>query len=495
MPAIQVKRILYLAHDQLHRKYGVLKNADPQTDAVVLVESRRMVTGRPWHPERLFLILSAARHFAQELQSEGFSVEYIKAESTVDGLRQAHRVFGSLPIFAAEASSHRQLSQLGDFGIQWVENDFFVTSRKHFEEWAKQQKSFKMENFYRAQRLRLGILVEAGNPVGGQWNFDEDNRLPPPKNHEWPKPLEFDRDDIDLEVANELGHKATRTWATTRAGAIEQLKHFVNLSLDHFGPYEDAVSKESWSMHHSLLSPYLNLGLLNPREVVAAVLREYHEGRARLESVEAIIRQIIGWREYINGMYWHLGEDYKNLNALDAQRSLPPMFGNSSKTKMNCMSSVLGDVEKRGWTHHIPRLMLLSNLALTAGVRPQEFLDWMREQFVDAADWVMVPNIIGMATYADGGKLMTKPYAAGGAYVSRMTEYCKGCAYNPKERTGETACPLTTLYWDFIDRNSENFRNNHRMFRSIQGLQRLEDRPALALRAKVVLQRLSDGTL
>jgi deoxyribodipyrimidine photolyase-related protein len=342
--------------------------------------------------------------------------------------------------------------------------------------------------------MRLGILMDEGKPEGGRWNFDHDNRLPPPKNYEWPPYLEHERDDIDREVGEQLGHTVTTTWATTRAGALAQLDYFIQHHLAGFGPYEDAISKDNWAMHHSLLSPYLNNGLLSPEDVLHAVIRAYRAGEAPIESTEAIVRQIIGWREYINGMYWFLGEDYRNLNGLEAGRPLLPVFRDSSKTDMNCVRSVVADVEERAWVHHIPRLMILSNLALVTGVNPQEFLDWMREQFIDAADWVMVPNIIGMATHADGGLLMTKPYAAGGAYVKRMTEYCGGCRFNPAKRTGDDACPFTTLYWDFLDRHRDTLKGNHRMAQQLAGLNRLSDLDAVRERAQEVLKTLSEGS-
>jgi deoxyribodipyrimidine photolyase-related protein len=296
-------------------------------------------------------------------------------------------------------------------------------------------------------------------------------------------------------VAKQLDYVPTSTWATTRAGALKQLDYFIENSLKGFGPYEDAITKENWALHHSLLSPYLNNGLLHAREVIAAVLKAFEAGEGPIESVEAFVRQVIGWREYINGMYWFLGEDYRNENQLGANRPLLPLFRDSSKTKMNCVGSVVADVEARSWTHHIPRLMVLSNLALTTGVNPQEFLDWMREQFIDAADWVMVPNIIGMATHADGGKLMTKPYASGGAYLNKMTDHCKGCFYDSKKRTGDDACPFTTLYWDFLDRHKDAFKKNHRMFQQMSGLNRLSDLPEVRERASVVLRGLDAGQI
>ena len=490
-----MKRILYVAFDHLDFRRGVLKGADPANDVVVLVESQRMITGRPWHKERLFFLISSARHFQAELQARGFESRYIKAATTVAGLKQAREEFGDLPIFAAEPSSFRQLATLREFGVDCVENDFFLTSREDFALWASAQKTYVMENFYRAQRLRLGILVNRKDPVGGQWNFDADNRLPPPKNCSWPPYLEHLRDELDRQVAAELEFEPTATWATTRAGALAQLANFIEHHLDGFGPYEDAVAKDNWALHHSLLSPYLNNGLISAEEVVAAALAAYEKGQARIQSVEAFVRQVIGWREYINGMYWFLGEDYKYLNGLGAQGELLPVFTDSQQTRMNCVGSVVEAVEQRSWVHHIPRLMILSNLALITGTNPQLFLDWMREQFIDAAEWVMVPNIIGMGVHADGGKLMTKPYAAGGAYISRMTEYCKGCAYDPKKRVGNDACPFTTLYWDFLDRHREEFVKNHRMSQQVYGLNRLGDLPEIRLRAAEVLSGLKAGII
>ncbi len=491
----QPTRLLYVAHDHLNFDHGVLKSADSNTDALVLVESQRMIAGRPWHKERLFFLLSSARHFAAEAQARGFTVRYIQAPTTIDGLKAARAEFGNLPIHCAEPSSFRQYQQLKDFGVEFVENDLFLTTRALFDLWAQKQKSFVMENFYRAQRVRLGILVSNGEPEGGRWNYDAENRLPPPKNYTWPAYLEHGRDDIDAQVATQLEHKPTNAWATTREGALSQLANFIEHHLAGFGPYEDAVAADNWALHHSLLSPYLNNGLLHASEVVSAVVDAYRAGRAPIESVEAFVRQVIGWREYINGMYWFLGEDYRNLNRLNADRKLLPLFNDSSKTQMNCVRSVVADVEARAWTHHIPRLMILSNLALVTGTNPQQFLDWMREQFIDAAEWVMVPNIIGMATHADGGLLMTKPYAAGGAYLSRMTQHCKPCVYDPKKRVGTDACPFTTLYWDFLERHKDTFVKNHRMSQQVFGLKRLSDLPELQERAQEVLAGLDAGTI
>jgi deoxyribodipyrimidine photolyase-related protein len=487
--------LIFIPFDHLNNHYGALKNANPKTDLIAIVESKRMTTGRAWNKQRLYFFISSARHFAKELEAAGFEVHYKKSADTPTGLKAIQKETGIKQLVCAEPSSFVQYRQLKELGAEFVENDFFLTSRTLFTAWAETQKSFVMENFYRKQRLRLGILVKDGKPEGDAWNFDADNRLPPPKNYSWEKYPETTPDAIDKEVAKELGMDPSSYWETTRAGALERLKEFVDKHLEEFGPYEDAVTTESWSLHHSVISPYLNNGLLHPSEVVSAVVAKYKKGGIPLNSVEGFVRQIIGWREYINGMYWFLGEDYKQANGLKAKRKLLPLFVEPSKTKMNCVAQEVDAVLNRGWTHHIPRLMILSNLALITGTNPQEFLDWMREQFVDASEWVMVPNVIGMGVHADGGKMMTKPYAAGGAYISRMTNYCKGCAYNPKERTGETACPFTTLYWDFLDRNSEAFAKNHRMFQQNNGLKRLSDLPEVRTRAQQVLKGLDKGEI
>ena len=488
-------RIIYIPFDHLHRKFGALKDADPKTDVIAFVESKRMTTGRNWHKERLFFLISSARHFAKDLEAEGFNVEYVKADTTTAGLAMIQAKYKELSIVCAEPSSFTQTTQLAQCGVEFVENDFFLTPRPLFKLWAEKQKSFLMESFYRAQRIRLGILVEGKDPVGGSWNFDKENRLPPPKKYEGPEYLEHPRDEIDAQVAQELNHTPTTTWATTRSGALAQLKNFIDNHFAEFGPLEDAMTTDNWALHHSLLSPYLNNNLLHPSEVIHAAIKAFNAGKIPIESAEGFIRQVIGWREYVNGMYWFLGPDYRNNNQLGATRKLLPLFNDPDATQMNCMKTTISDINARAWAHHIPRLMLLSNLALITQTNPQEFLDWMREVFIDATEWVMVPNVIGMGVHADGGQMMTKPYAAGGAYISRMSNYCKSCLYNPKLRTGETACPFTTLYWDFLDHHKEQFAKNHRMSQQVYGLNRLSDLPELKLRAQQVLEGLEKGLI
>jgi deoxyribodipyrimidine photolyase-related protein len=495
----KVKRIIYVSHDQLNVEYGGLAKADKKSDLVLFVESARMIKGRKWHAHRLHFIISSAQHFSAELKEKGFTVEYLKAENTAAGIEETKKKYKISEVIAAQPSSFRLLNALSKLNVKFVDNDFFLTPRALFHSWAVEQKSFKMETFYRKQRVRLNLLMKGDKPIGDKWNHDADNQLPPPKNYSWPKYLKHEFDQIDEAVWLELksldliGGKPSGDFATTRQGALKQLSHFLKYSFAEFGPYEDAIALDSWSLHHSLLSPYLNNGLLHPSEVIAAAIKVFNKEKISISSCEGFIRQIIGWREYVNGMYWFLGEKYKNVNHFSANRKLLPLFSDPDKTEMNCVKSTIDDIHKRAWVHHIPRLMILSNLALMTEINPQEFFEWMREVFIDATDWVMVPNIIGMGLYADGGVMMTKPYAAGGAYISRMSNYCKPCKFDPKLRSGDNACPFTTLYWDFMDRNKDEFVKNHRMSQQVFGLKRLKDLPETRKRAQEILELLSAG--
>ena len=448
--------------------------------------------------------MATREHFLQELREEGFTVIFIHSKDTAAGITQFRKDFPGSELIAAQPSSHKQLQQFQELEITLLPNDFFLTPRPLFAQWAQGQKSLVMENFYRAQRLRLNILMEGSEPVGGRWNYDAENRLPPPKGeHQWPSYLRHTRDEIDQRVLQEIterslpvfGDAPDSTWGTTRQAALKQLNHFLDKAFMEFGAYEDAMTTQSWAVNHSLLSPYLNVGLLHAEEVVAAALKRFKKGDIPLAGAEGFIRQIIGWREYINGLYWYFGDLYRSENSLAATRPLLPLYEDSNKTQMKCVSTNVRDIEARAWVHHIPRLMVLSNLALITGTSPQEFLDWMRRAFIDAADWVMVPNVIGMSLHADGGKLATKPYASGGSYISKMSDYCKNCVFDPKKRVGEDACPFTTLYWDFLARHRDRFAKNHRMAQQLAGINRLSDLPQLQERAAEVLELLSRGEL
>jgi deoxyribodipyrimidine photolyase-related protein len=362
-----------------------------------------------------------------------------------------------------------------------------------------------MEDFYRWQRLRLGVLIDQTSsgpePVGGQWNYDHDNREPPPRDgRAWPAITRFGLDEIDRDVLATLptsayGADPDGTWPVTRQQALVRLDEFVTTGLASFGAHEDAMLRDEWKLAHSVLASSLNIGLLHPSEVVAAAERAYRNGDAPINSVEGFVRQIIGWREYVWGVYWLWMPGYDALNMLNVTRPVPPAFRGESSTEMACVASAIASVHDRAYAHHIQRLMVLGNLALTAGVDPKAMTDWMRESFVDAADWVMLPNVVGMALHADGGMMATKPYASGGAYINKMSDSCKSCRFDPKQRVSPDACPFTTLYWDFLARNADAFANNHRMFRPLASMRQLKDLDAVRERAVEVLGLLDRGEL
>lgn len=467
---------IWVFGDQLNRAIGAMATADPKVHRVLLVTAADKIDSRPWHPARVKLITGAIAAFADELRKEGFIVDHRHATSMRAGVREHQAEFSPSHITVTEPNSVTARTLVGELGCRVVRSNQFLTHPDDFSVWAATRKSFKMEDFYRWQRRRLGYLMDGDDPVGGEWNYDEQNRERPPKDgHDrWPVPVDV--------------------WATTRAGALERLEFFVTKVLPMFGPHEDAMLADNWHLAHSVLSPYLNLGLLLPAEVCDRVADEFRAGRVPINSAEGFIRQIIGWREYVWNLYWRWMPEYAALNSLNADLELPPVFTGGT-TKMNCVGGILSDLQSRGWVHHIPRLMVLGNLALIAGINPQQFTRWMWDSFVDAAEWVMVPNVIGMSLHADGGQMASKPYAAGGAYIDRMSNYCKGCAYDRTKRVGEDACPFTTLYWDFMLRHADRFVKNPRMSTQVRAAQKLGDADEVRNRAREVITRLRLGQL
>ena len=493
---------VWVLGDQLNVALAALNDADPGTHRVLFVESEAKLASRRWHLQRAHFVISSMRHFASELRAAGFEVDERRSASLAAGLGEHRAEFAPERVVATEPASRDGLALLHRLDVEVIRSNQFLCHYDEFASWADGRKSFTMEHFYRWQRRRLGVLMDGAVPAGGRWNFDAENRQPPPKDAmgRWPTPLSDELDAIDRDVIEQLrphtwGAPPDGTWATTRRGALARLDHFVDNLLPHFGPHEDAMTTDSWHLAHSLLSPYLNVGLLLPGEVCDAAEDAYRAGRVPLASAEGFIRQIIGWREYVWGVYWLWGPEYANSNELNAHRPLPPAFVGAAPTQMRCVQHTLGTLHDRGWLHHIQRLMILGNLALLAGVEPTAMTRWMWAGFVDGAEWVMVPNVVGMSLHADGGKMATKPYASGGAYIDRMSDYCRGCRFDRKQRTGEDACPFTTLYWDFIARHAERFERNPRMIRQVRAAQKLNDLPAVRSRAVEVIARLESGDL
>ena len=357
-----------------------------------------------------------------------------------------------------------------------------------------------MELFYREGRKRFGVLMsDDGQPLGGQWNYDQENRKAPPKGLVGPEPLVFEPDAITRAViakvdqlAQELeadadpglpGSSAPFGWAVSRSQALAVLEHFIDTRLDGFGPFQDAMVSGQPTLWHALLSPYLNIGLLHPLEVIRRLEQAGLERGTPLACLEGVIRQILGWREYTHGLYWWFGADYPARNHFGANRPLPAWLEQLGGSGMACMDTVLAELEVSGYAHHIQRLMVLANYGLIAGLDPQAFTAWFHRMFIDGYDWVMQTNVLGMGMFADGGMLASKPYAASGNYINRMSSYCKGCSYNPKQRTGPDACPFNALYWDFLARNQEGLRRNHRMGLVMKQLEKISAEELAAIRA------------
>ena len=487
--------------DQLSMDHGPLRDRDPTSTRVLLVESMAKVEAKRWHRQRLHLVLASMRKFADELRNAGFDVDYRQASTLRQGLADHRARFSPSAVTAMAPMSWDGEAMLGSAGVEVVPNVQFLCDRESFASWADQRKSFKMEDFYRWRRTETGVLMDSDQPAGGRWNFDHDNREPPPKDGRgWPRIQPFELDATDRAVIAEMpgdcwGDEPHGLWPTTRSQALLRLDEFISQALPVFGPHEDAMLKGEWKLAHSVLASSLNLGLLHPAEVVDAAELAYRRGRVPIASAEGFIRQVMGWREYVWGLYWHWMPDYRDVNSLDATRSLPPAFTGGADTEMACVRQTLENLSTNGWTHHIERLMILGNLFLITGVRPQEVVDWMWASFVDGAEWVMLPNVLGMALHADGGRMATKPYAAGGAYINRMSDHCKGCRFDPKRRTGDDACPYTTLYWDFLARNEGRLRSNHRLGNQLGGMRKLKDLDETRARAAEVLVRLDAGEL
>jgi deoxyribodipyrimidine photolyase-related protein len=457
---------------------------------ILLVEATSALRRRRYHRQKLHLVLSAVRHAAADL---GERATLIRAGTYTEALRSYGR-----PVLVHEPTSHaaeRFVHRLSSTGLvaEVLPTPTFALPRSEFARWAGTRSRFRMEDFYREQRRRFGVLMDAdGEPAGGRWNFDAENREPPPKGRvalDVPEPYRPVEDDIDAGVRRDLdemdldtvGVDGPRLFPVTPAEAQAALDHFVEHRLPLFGRYEDAMLSGDWAMTHSLLSVPLNLGLLHPLDAVHAAERAYRDGTAPLSAVEGFIRQILGWREYMWQLYWHFGPEYLDSNHLDAHTELPDWWADPDPDAVSaeCLRQAMAGVRDRGWAHHIQRLMVLGNHALQRGYHPRALSDWFASAFVDGFAWVMPANVIGMSQHADGGRVATKPYASGGAYINRMSDHCRHCPFDPRKRLGEDACPFTAGYWAFVHRHRDLLAANMRTARAVSSMQRLSDLDAV----------------
>ncbi|MEL6469709.1 MAG: cryptochrome/photolyase family protein [Cyanobacteria bacterium J06623_4] len=484
---------IWVLGDQLWQGQSALANYanEKNKPPVILIESIDHVKERRYHKQKLILIWSAMRHFAQSLKESGWPVTYSTADTFEAPLKQwiKHNSIDELNIMEpADRPFSDDLSQL-DIPCELVQtpNNHFLWSTEEFEKWASSRKSLLMESFYREGRKRFEILMNGKKPVGDQWNFDKDNRKPPKGKISPPEPLTFPPDDITQAVIETVeqadyptfGDSASFGWAVTREQALAVLDYFVSDRLTTFGPYQDAMVTGQDTMWHALLSPYLNIGLLQPMEVIDAIAAAYEAAQGSdtpipLNSVEGFIRQVLGWREYMRGIYNHVDEDYPSRNYFEHTHSLPDFFW-TGDTPLNCLHQTIDTLRRTGYAHHIQRLMILANFSLISGLSPQAVEDWFHAAFIDAYDWVMQTNVIGMGLFADGGVLATKPYASSANYVNKMSDYCKGCKYDKKARIGENACPFNFFYWDFLDRHREKLSAQGRMNFILKNLDKMSD--------------------
>ncbi|PZU55905.1 MAG: cryptochrome/photolyase family protein [Thauera sp.] len=510
----EVRHLVLVLGDQLDHASAAFDCFDPGRDRVLMIEAAGESTHVWSHKARTALFLSAMRHFADALRGRGWTVDYRAlgdgdSEDLVDILAARLRDHVPRKMVLVEPGEWRleqairALCERERVALDLRDDLHFMISRTGFADWAKKYRQPRMEFFYRTMRERHGVLMDGDEPAGGRWNFDADNRsgfgrkgpgLVPP-------PLRFEPDAITREVIAEVearfadhpGSTADFDWPVTREQALAALADFVSHRLELFGHHQDAMwTGQPW-LWHARLSAAMNLKLLSPREVVAAAMSAWRERGLPLQSVEGFVRQVIGWREFIRGMYWLDMPRMRDANHYGHARALPRWYW-TGDTGMNCMRAAIGQTLRHGYAHHIQRLMVTGQFALLAEIAPRQVEDWYLAVYVDAVEWVELPNVAGMALYADGGRFTSKPYVASGAYIQRMSNYCDGCRYSPSARSGEAACPVTVLYWHFLDRHEAEFAANPRTALMAKNLQKLApaERTAIGERARQMLEKLDE---
>ncbi|NET39946.1 MAG: cryptochrome/photolyase family protein, partial [Cyanothece sp. SIO1E1] len=487
---------IWVLGDQLWLEQAALQSCVAQKShtPVILIESAQSARARSYHRQKLVLVWSAMRHFAAQLRQAGWSVTYDMAENFATPLQSWVRTHQITELRVMTPNNHPFAQFIDSLDlpcqINKLPNNHFLWTETQFRDWAQGRKTLLMEPFYREGRRRFQVLMAGKKPIGGQWNFDRANRNPPKKNLNPPAALWFEPDETTQSVMDWVqsqsfstyGDLASFRWAVTREQALQVLHHFINHRLPTFGPYQDAMVTGEETLWHALLSPYLNLGLLQPMEIIQAAEQAYWDKCLELNSVEGFIRQVLGWREYMHGLYTYVTSAsttsasvaYGERNWFKHTHPLPGFFW-TGKTDMNCLHQVLDQVQHTGYAHHIQRLMVLSNFALIAGLSPQAVENWFHAAFIDAYDWVMQTNVMGMGLFADGGLLASKPYAASANYIKRMSDYCKHCRYDAKARIGENACPFNFFYWDFLDRHQHQLQSQGRMSFILKNLDKMSD--------------------
>ena len=505
-----VGRLVLVLGDQLTETLSALAQADKARDTVVMAEVADEAAYVRHHPKKIALIFAAMRKFAHALEQDGWKVVYTQLDDTDNAgsivgelLRRAAQT-GASEVLATEPGEWRLIDKLkyAPLKVHLLPDDRFLATHAEFEAWAEGRKALRMEYFYREMRRKTGLLMDGDQPAGGKWNFDHDNRKAAPEDVTVDGPLRFDPDATTREVlelvqvrfGDNFGALEPFWFATTRAEALQALDHFIANALPRFGDYQDAMLNENEFLYHAILSPYLNIGLLNVTEICEAAADAYAAGHAPINAAEGFIRQIIGWREYVRGIYFIEGPDYTARNILGHDRDLPWFYW-GGETRMNCVAKAVGQTRTQAYAHHIQRLMVTGNFALLAGIDPAQVHEWYLAVYADAFEWVEAPNTIGMSQFADGGVIASKPYVSSGAYINRMSDHCKSCHYSVSAKTGDTACPFNLLYWHFLDRHRDRFSNNPRMGNMYRTWDRMDadKRKTVLAEGDALLARLDAG--
>ncbi len=505
-----VSRLILVLGDQLSTDIAALREGDKTRDVVVMAEVGEEAGYVPHHPKKIAFLFAATRKHAAALRAEGWRVRYTQLDDpentgsiTGELLRYAAET-GATEVLATEPGEWRLISALEDcpIAVHQFPDNRFLCSHDEFDAWAEGRKELRMEYFYREMRRKTGLLMEGDKPVGGKWNYDHDNRKSAPDQITFDGPLRFEPDGdvsavlnlVETRFGDNFGNLHPFWFATDRAGALQALAHFITHALPRFGDFQDAMLAGNKFLYHSVISMYLNAGLLGWREICEAAEAAFHDGDAPLNAVEGFIRQIIGWREYMRGVYFREGPDYSARNALGHHRDLPGFYW-SADTDMRCVAKAVDQTRDEAYAHHIQRLMVTGNFALLVGVDPHQIHEWYLAVYADAYEWVEAPNVIGMSQFADGGIVASKPYVSGGNYIHKMSDYCKACAYEVGEKSGDKACPFNYLYWAFLDRHRDRFEKNPRMAQMYRTWMRMSDdaRAARLNSATAFLEKLDGG--
>ena len=506
-----VRNLILVLGDQLTPTLSSLIAGDPARDRVLMAELHDEATYVRHHKKKIAFLFSAMRHFAEELRALGWAVDYVKLDAPENQASFSGQIVHAIAehrparVIVTEAGEWRVSQMLAGWQAQFsipvdiLPDDRFLCSPAAFKDWAAGRKQLRMEYFYRDMRRQTALLMDSDQPVGGKWNFDTENRKAADTNLFMPRPKACPPDAITQEVlalvdarfGNHFGDLAPFWFAVTRADAEAAFAAFVNQALPHFGDYQDAMLTDEPFLYHSVISQYLNCGLLDPLRICRQVEAAYRTGKVPLNAAEGFIRQIIGWREYVRGIYWLKMPGYDRSNFFGHTRALPDFYW-TAETGMACVRAAVTQTKQQAYAHHIQRLMVTGNFAMLAGIDPHALHEWYLSVYADAYEWVELPNTVGMSQFADGGLLASKPYAASGAYINRMSNYCGSCRYEVKQRTGPEACPFNALYWDFIARNRDKIGHNPRMAQMVRTYDKfaVEEQQRIASSAAMFLKKL-----